>query len=94
MTQLNLKKTIAGMILFSVAIYSWAQTPSDSVSPIKKQAWEHLAFEHKGHSIQGDPQLARQINQLGDDGWELVDVELITNAGTSSGKIFFFKRPK
>ncbi|MBT5706461.1 DUF4177 domain-containing protein [bacterium] len=94
MKHLNIKKTIAGMILFSVAIYSWAQAPSDSASPLKKQAWEHLAFEHKGHSIQGDSKLARQINQLGDDGWELVDVEMTTRSGASFGKIFFFKRPK
>jgi hypothetical protein len=94
MKHLNIKKTIVGLSLFSIALYSWAQSSADSPRPLKHQAWEHLAFEHKGPSIQGDPKLGRQINQLGDEGWELVDVEIITNSGASSGKIFFFKRPK
>jgi hypothetical protein len=90
----NIKKTIIGLTLFSIALYSWAQSPPEAPQLLKKQAWEHLAFEHKGASIQDDPKLARQINQLGDDGWELVNVEMTTRSGASSGKIFFFKRPK
>jgi hypothetical protein len=82
MKHLNIKKTIVGLSLFSIALYSWAQSSADSPRPLK------------GPSIQGDPKLGRQINQLGDEGWELVDVEIITNSGASSGKIFFFKRPK
>ena len=94
MKHLNIKKTIAGLSLFSIALYSWAQSPTESPLPLKRQAWEHLAFEHKGASIQGDPTLARKINQLGDEGWELVDVETTARSGATFGKIFFFKRPK
>ncbi len=86
-----------GITLFLATIaYAWAQAPSKSTPSLAHtpKAWEHLAFEHPGASIQGDPKLAREINRLGKEGWELVDVEMSQQEGTTTGKTFFFKRPK
>ena len=33
-----------------------------------------------------------KINQLGKDGWQLVDVEASVKDGTTSKRIYFFKR--
>ena len=87
-------------ILFSMAavilvlffgIELFAQSGS---SPIVTQEWQHLAFEHEGTSIAGSPDLVRRINSLGDEGWQLVDVESIGTDGSKSKMIFFFKRLK
>lgn len=37
--------------------------------------------------------MARKIVQLGDEGWELVDVETFQKNGTKDKLICFFKRP-
>ncbi len=86
---------IVGLFLGTIA-YVWAQAPAipDAPPTPHRQAWEHLAFEHQGASLKRDAKLAREITRLGNEGWELVDVETISDAGTSTSKIFFFKRPK
>ena len=55
--------------------------------------WQHLALTHEGDSVDGDPKLSRQINQLGRDGWELVSVTSLTKDGTTVRIVFCFKRP-
>lgn len=58
------------------------------------QKWEHLAFEAEGVVVKGNREMAAQIIRLGNDGWELVDVETIEKDGTSERIVYFFKRPK
>jgi hypothetical protein len=72
----------------------WAQNPKPDLAAKAPHAWQHLAMEHEGKSVTGSPDLARKINSLGDEGWQLVDVEAVTEAGTTTKIIFFFKRPK
>ncbi len=86
---------IAGLFIATIA-YVWAQAPAIPEAPPSPhpQAWEHLAFESQGASLKRDPKLAREITRLGNEGWELVDVETINEAGNTASKIFFFKRPK
>lgn len=66
---------------------------SDTPSPSPK-AWRHLALEHEGKSVTESPDLARKINGLGEEGWQLVDVETFSEAGATTKVVFFFKRPK
>jgi len=54
--------------------------------------WQHLALPHDTHQGVGTPELSRQINQLGRDGWQLVDVEGIVEDGTTVRTVYFFKR--
>jgi hypothetical protein len=72
----------------------WAQTPNSESTDTRRQRWEHLAIEQKGTTITSDRELARKINQIGDQGWELVDVESMSDGDDGEKVIFFFKRPK
>ncbi|MBT7909729.1 MAG: DUF4177 domain-containing protein, partial [Verrucomicrobia bacterium] len=40
----------------------------------------------------GNKEFANKINQLGKDGWQLVDVESSMKDGTTSKRIYFLKR--
>ena len=53
--------------------------------------WEHLALPH-GADLAGD--LSRQINRLGNEGWQLVCVTAIAKEGTTEKTVYYFKRPK
>ena len=84
---------IALLTLFVGAGLS-AQSPKSDSLPNPPQAWQHLAMEHEGATITDTPDLARKINRLGDEGWQLVDVESISEGGTTTKMICFFKRLK
>jgi len=72
-----------------------AQITTDRDAPAThQQSWQHLALQHDGATVTGDPQLARQIDKLGRDGWQLVDVETLTRDGSTQQAVFFFKRPR
>lgn len=85
---------VAGSLALCIVGGLWAQTPKSDSSPQVPKAWRHLALEHQGKDVIGSADLARKIDSLGDEGWELVDVESISEAGTTTKVIFFFKHPK
>jgi hypothetical protein len=51
------------------------------------QRWEYKTVQ----AHPGEPNL---LNKLGEEGWELVDVTLETQSGTSSYTNYYLKRPK
>jgi hypothetical protein len=53
--------------------------------------WEHLAMPTETGILKG---AGPQINKLGDEGWELVDVETTVVNGTTRNAVYFFKRLK
>ena len=71
----------------------WAQSPTSKPEAGRPEGWQHLALEHDGSSITGDRELARKINEIGREGWELVDVATVLEAGTTTKLIFCFKKP-
>jgi hypothetical protein len=83
-----------GCITITVAAGLWAQSANSASVGSSPQKWQHLALEQDGMKIVGDADLARKINQLGSDGWELVDVETIVDSGLTKKTVFFFKRPQ
>lgn len=76
-------------VLSAVSISAVLAADSSNTSPIKK--WQHLAFETKP-SLK-DSGTGRQINELGRDGWELVDVTQISEEGSTEKFVYFFKKP-
>ena len=73
-----------------VALSAW-QIESGAVQQ-SAQGWQHLALENDLADPANNQELSRRINQLGREGWELVDVENITKDGTTSKTVYFFKR--
>lgn len=82
---------IAGLAVVLAANLPAQNSNSQPGSAAPRQ-WQHLALPHEGKSITGDRELAEKINQLGSDGWELVDVETMTDSGITVKTVFFFKR--
>lgn len=90
---------LACSISLALGAALWAQVPANATAekPNNRpnlQKWEHLALEHGGASVADSPELAQQIKALGNEGWELVDVEAIVDTGTTTKTIYFFKRPR
>ena len=54
--------------------------------------WQHLSLTN---TISETPksELARSINKLGREGWEMVSVGNIIESGTTTKTVFYFKRP-
>ena len=92
-----MKKTtlfsIVGVLTLALAASLWAQETKNTTTESGIKKWQHLAFEQAGNIITGDPKLAKKINQLGNEGWELVNVETMVRNGSTYKSIFFFKRP-
>jgi hypothetical protein len=56
----------------------------------QSSAWSHLTLSTLDLD---DAQVARKINSLGNDGWELVDVENFSRKGDTVKTVYYFKKP-
>mgnify|MGYP001113944527 CR=1 FL=1 len=72
-----------------IAVQVLAQDQQVKPSAVR---WEHCALTNV---ISETPQneLASSINKLGREGWELISVGSITESGTTTKTVFYFKRP-
>ena len=80
--------TIAAVAVTASLAFA-SSAPSQQEPP--KQAWQHLALTQDDDGL-GDG-LGQQINKLGRDGWELVNVVPLTKDGTTVKTRYYFKRP-
>ena len=63
----------------------------DEMKPLTT-GWQHLAITNMiGETPKAE--LARSINKLGREGWEMVSVGNIIESGTTTKTIFYFKKP-
>jgi hypothetical protein len=96
MTETGKTRMLApGLILLLgalVAMQAWAQDPSGSREKPAAMTWQHLALTQTLGQTP-EEELARSINKLGREGWELVSVGNITKAGTTTKTVFYFKKP-
>jgi hypothetical protein len=71
-----------------------AQNAGEITENAAGKSWQHLALEQAATKGVGGAEFSRQINRLGNEGWELVDVESVLAGGTTAKRIFFFKRQR
>jgi hypothetical protein len=85
----NGKVLAAVAVTVTVAVSTvWAADRSPAPAA---DGWQHLAMD-AGTSVKG-PELARKINEIGRDGWELVTVTPVSKDGSTESFVYFFKKP-
>ena len=63
----------------------------DEIKPLNT-GWQHLALTNMiGETPKAE--LARNINKLGREGWEMVSVGNIIESGNTTKTVFYFKKP-
>lgn len=82
---------LAVFALATVSLRSTSANPTNRT--VAAQAWQHLAMPVKGEEFKTEG-VSEKIVELGTQGWQLVDVETCTKAGTTTQMIYFFKREK
>ena len=86
---------LLGLILLFctvLAMQALAKNQSEDRRTSSGTGWQHLALtETMGDTPESE--LAKSINKLGREGWELVSVGNITKSGTTIKTIFYFKKP-
>ncbi len=80
------------LICTIIAVQVLAQEVNrDEMKPLTT-GWQHLALTHMiGETPKAE--LARSINKLGREGWEMVSVGNIIESGTTTKTVFYFKKP-
>lgn len=71
-----------------------AQNAEPSAPADGPARWEHMAYATSAQGGISTPEISRQIIKLGNDGWELVDVEGIIENGSTKTTVYYFKRPR
>jgi hypothetical protein len=85
---------IAVLVVICLAVVSFAglfaQNAETDASPAAEVRWQHMAYTHDAGAASTPNQ---QIYRLGREGWELVDVEIVSKDGKTVRTVYFFKRP-
>jgi hypothetical protein len=80
------------IILCTVIAVVLAQGANRDETKPQTKSWQHLALTNViGQTPKSE--LARNINKLGREGWEMVSVGNIVESGTTTKTIFYFKKP-
>jgi hypothetical protein len=71
----------------------WAQDKPAAEPVVTTKQWQHLALAHDTAELGNDADLARQINKLGREGWEMVNVLNFSKDGSTNNTMYYFKKP-
>ena len=89
------KILLTGMIIIlciMIAVQVLAREVNRDKMKPRSTGWRHLSLTHMiGETPKAE--LARSINKLGREGWEMVSVGNIIESGTTTKTVFYFKRP-
>ena len=83
---------IGGLLTSTLLLSLGAKQLQEQVNELYPK--EHLAFRTKTKNEFSDKEFSKKINDLGNSGWELCDVESIQKDGNTTERIYFFIRPK
>ena len=83
---------IGGLLTSTLLLSLGAKQLQEQVNELHPK--EHLAFRTKTNNEFSDKEFSKKINELGNYGWELCDVESIQKDGNTTERIYFFIRPK
>lgn len=86
-----MKSIVTIAVVAVTASLAFASSAVSSQQPPPKQAWQHLALTQDDDGLGNG--LGQQINKLGREGWELVNVVPLTKDGTTVKTRYYFKRP-
>jgi hypothetical protein len=79
---------LVAVVLF--CFIGWSAYAQGQRSNPVRQTWEYRVMSISGQSAEGT---VPQMNQLGTDGWELVNM-VIDSSGGRPYYLYYFKRPK
>ncbi|MDB4614208.1 hypothetical protein OAH18_00820 [bacterium] len=84
--------TVAAVIAICFLLLRNQET---TATPVRKPTpqWEQLALNIPGDKL-STPEISRKIIGLGNDGWQLIDVETTVKGGDTTAIIYFFQRQK
>ena len=89
----KLKIALALAACLGLTLNLWAQDKPEVEPVAATKKWQHLALPHDTATLGNDQDLAKQINQLGRDGWEMITVLNFSKEGTTNNTMYYFKRP-
>ncbi len=90
---MNMRNTLPIVAIVALLGFTlWAAEEASESQPHEK-SWQHLAFQQDAATQFTDKDFAKKINELGRDGWELVTVSHLSENGTTTKAVYYFKKP-
>ena len=90
------KLAVAAAIGFAACL-ALGLTTREAESTAMPQAaprWQHMAITYDLANTGNQNALTRKIDKAGEDGWELVSVEGVLDEGTTTKRVYYFKRSR
>jgi hypothetical protein len=83
---------VVALLCALLAVQVLAQDSATGRAKPSVAQWQHLALTQVINETPKN-ELARNINKLGREGWELVCVANVAESGTTTKTVFYFKKP-
>jgi len=95
MSKANCLIVLSAAVCVGLMVASGMHAQEDPPAPgVGAVQWQHLALTREVGENPAAHQGGAEINKLGREGWELVDVETFTTKGTTSQVVYYFRKRK